>query len=146
MNKIFNIIYEFLEGYTGLPASIHEKLLSSILSVLILILLRIISVAIFSRTTSSPIAPYRFKKGSAYVATFLAFLLVGRIWFHGMELFATFPGFLSAGLAIALQELVKGVAGWIYVLRRHPFRVGDRIQIGDFQGDVIDSDVQIQST
>jgi small-conductance mechanosensitive channel len=51
---------------------------------------------------------------------------------------ATYLGLLSAGLAIALRELVANFVGWAFILWRRPFEVGDRIQIGDTAGDVID--------
>jgi len=45
---------------------------------------------------------------------------------------------LSAGLAIALKDLVSDFAGWLFIISRRPFSVGDRIQIGNHAGDVID--------
>lgn len=51
---------------------------------------------------------------------------------------ATFLGLASAGLAIALRDPVINLAGWAFILWRRPFDVGDRIQIGEHAGDVID--------
>src|SRR5438067_5272970 len=45
-------------------------------------------------------------------------------------------GSLIVGLAV--QTPMKSFIAWIYILVRRPFRVGDRIQIGDATGDVID--------
>ncbi len=45
---------------------------------------------------------------------------------------------LSAGLAIALQDLLVNFAGWLFFLIRKPFGVGDRIEIDGIIGDVID--------
>jgi small-conductance mechanosensitive channel len=41
-------------------------------------------------------------------------------------------------LGLAVQAPMKSFIAWIYILVRRPFRVGDRIQIGDATGDVID--------
>jgi small-conductance mechanosensitive channel len=41
-------------------------------------------------------------------------------------------------LGLAVQTPMKSFIAWIYILVRQPFRVGDRIQIGDATGDVID--------
>jgi small-conductance mechanosensitive channel len=68
----------------------------------------------------------------------LGILLVGRVWFNGFQDIATFLGLLSAGLAIALGDLVTNVVAWVFILWRRPFEVGDRIQIGAHAGDVID--------
>ncbi|MBL7066536.1 MAG: mechanosensitive ion channel, partial [Candidatus Marinimicrobia bacterium] len=47
-------------------------------------------------------------------------------------------GLLSAGLAIALKDPLTNIAGWIFIIFRQSFSVGDRIQIGEQAGDVID--------
>ncbi len=41
-------------------------------------------------------------------------------------------------LGLAVQTPAKSFIAWIYILVRQPFRVGDRIKIGDATGDVID--------
>ena len=81
---------------------------------------------------------YRWKKTTQYIAAGVTLVLVGRVWFEGIQSLATYLGILSAGLAIALKELVANLVGWAFVLWRRPFEVGDRIQIGDVSGDVID--------
>ncbi len=47
-------------------------------------------------------------------------------------------GVLSLILGFALQTPITSLIGWVYLLIRQPYRVGDRIQIGDARGDVID--------
>lgn len=69
---------------------------------------------------------------------FFGFIIIGRIWIVGFGSLTTFLGLLSAGLAIAVRDPVTYMSGWIYVLLRKPYKVGDRIQIGDEKGDVID--------
>ena len=47
-------------------------------------------------------------------------------------------GLASLILGFALQTPITSFIGWIYILVRKPFRVGDRIMIGNAKGDVID--------
>ena len=47
-------------------------------------------------------------------------------------------GLLSAALGWALQKPITGIAGWIMLIIKRPFEIGDRIIIGDVRGDVID--------
>ena len=47
-------------------------------------------------------------------------------------------GLMSLILGFALQTPITSFIGWIYILARSPYRVGDRIRIGDASGDVID--------
>jgi small-conductance mechanosensitive channel len=45
---------------------------------------------------------------------------------------------LSLILGFALQTPITSLIGWVYLLIRQPYRVGDRIEIGNARGDVID--------
>lgn len=81
---------------------------------------------------------YRIRKTVAYITYPLAFLVIGRIWFAGFQAVSTYLGLLSAGLAIALQTPLVNLAGWAFILWRQPLKVGDRVQLGDHRGDVID--------
>lgn len=50
--------------------------------------------------------------------------------FQGVSALSTYLGLLSAGLAIALQDPIVNLAGWLFILWRRPFDVGDRVQVG----------------
>lgn len=47
-------------------------------------------------------------------------------------------GLASLILGFALQTPITSFIGWVYILIRKPYRVGDRIVIGNAAGDVID--------
>jgi small-conductance mechanosensitive channel len=51
---------------------------------------------------------------------------------------ATFAGLLTAGVAVALQNVILSVAGYFFLIGKYGIRVGDRVQIGDVTGEVID--------
>jgi small-conductance mechanosensitive channel len=51
---------------------------------------------------------------------------------------ATFAGFLTAGIAVALQTIILSVAAYFFLIGRHGVRVGDRITVSGVTGDVID--------
>src|SRR5690625_7940767 len=55
-----------------------------------------------------------------------------------MSSLATFLGLLTAGLAIALRDPVSDFAGWMFIIFKKPFELGDRIQIVEHHGDAID--------
>ncbi|MBZ5531757.1 MAG: mechanosensitive ion channel family protein [Acidobacteriia bacterium] len=50
----------------------------------------------------------------------------------------TFAGLLTAGIAVALQNVILAVAGYFFLVGKYGVRVGDRIQIGDVTGDVVE--------
>ena len=81
---------------------------------------------------------YHWSKVLNYFAYVLSFILIGRLWLEGVQSIATFLGLLSAGIAIALKDVLTNLAGWIFIISRRPFDVGDRIEIDGNKGDVID--------
>lgn len=121
-----------------LEESIYSQILHSVLIILVLWILNRISANIIEKRVVDIKNRYQWKKTVNYFIVFLGFILVGRIWFEGIQSLATFLGLLTAGLAIALKDMVMNFAGWIFIIWRKPFIVGNRIQIGENSGDVID--------
>lgn len=81
---------------------------------------------------------YRTKKITNFTIVIIGVLILGRIWIQGFQSITTFLGLLSAGIAIALKDTITNLAGWLFILGRRPFTIGDRLQIGAHAGDVID--------
>lgn len=131
-------ITDWIEGFTGLSPAVQGKIFTSLIVIIILWMIRIIVIRIIWRKTEDPYVRYRWRKGTIYSVVVIGLLIVGRIWFAGVQSIATFLGLLTAGLAIALQDVVKSMAGWIFLMWRKPFIIGDRIQVGSYAGDVID--------
>jgi len=129
---------EWIQSVIGLEAETQSRVITSLAVIAVIMILRGLVAWIISRRTEDVRFRYHARKVSAYISAGLVLLLLGRIWFTGFQDIGTFLGLVSAGLAIALKDLVASVAGWIYLLWRRPFEVGDRIQIGKHAGDVID--------
>src|SRR5881394_1608300 len=72
------------------------------------------------------------------VAGLLVALIVISIVFVNWYGALTALGIGSIIVGLAVQTPMKSFIAWIYILVRRPFRVGDRIKIGDATGDVID--------
>jgi len=47
-------------------------------------------------------------------------------------------GLISLILGFALQTPISSLIGWFYIVFRTPYKVGDRIQVSDFTGDVVE--------
>ncbi|MCB0695911.1 MAG: mechanosensitive ion channel family protein [Chitinophagaceae bacterium] len=47
-------------------------------------------------------------------------------------------GVAGAGIAIALQEVIASVAGWLTIMFAGFYKTGDRVQVGGIKGDVVD--------
>lgn len=51
---------------------------------------------------------------------------------------ATFAGLITAGIAVALQNVILSVAGYFFLIGKYGVRVGDRVQVAGVTGEVVD--------
>jgi len=51
---------------------------------------------------------------------------------------ATFAGLITAGVAVALQNVIVSVVGYFFLIGKFGIRVGDRVQVGTVTGEVVD--------
>jgi len=127
-----------LSEWLQVNMKLNPQLQVSIALIIGLWLIRYIVLKLAYRNFADVHIRYRWRKFSSYLTFSLGLFLLGRIWFQGFHSVATFLGLLSAGLAIALKDILTNLAGWAFILWRRPLAVGDRVQIGDTKGDVID--------
>lgn len=134
----YDVAIRWMEKSIGLPLPVQQNIFKSVLIILLLWLIRLAVLKIVHKKTTDVRVRYQWQKSSAYVSVGLALMVIGRIWFEGFDSLTTYLGLVSAGIAIALKDVLTSFAGWIFLLWRRPFEVGDRIQIGEHAGDVID--------
>ena len=60
------------------------------------------------------------------------------LWAHSLKQAGTFLGLVGAGVAIALKEPLLSVAGRLAILSGRMYNAGDRIELQQMSGDVID--------
>lgn len=81
---------------------------------------------------------YNFRRILSLVIFVLIALIVISVLFANWYAAAASLGLISLVLGFALQTPITSFIGWIYILARRPYRVGDRISIGESTGDVIE--------
>jgi small-conductance mechanosensitive channel len=127
-----------LETTFGIGLAVQNKLFSTFIILVVLWALRLfIRRLLDQRFHNEPRTLYSSRKVVDYIIAILGVFLIGRIWLEGVQSLATYIGLLSAGLAIALQDLIINLAGWLFILWQRPFAVGDRIELDEIAGDVI---------
>lgn len=73
-----------------------------------------------------------------YIFFFLLILFLIFVYAGSLTGFGISAGLLTAAIGWALQKPITGVAAWIMVATKRPFKIGDRVIIGDTKGDVSD--------
>ena len=135
-----NISFEWFTRFFGY-SSIQAKLIATLIASFSFFLFRRVTLNIVARNTNDIKARYQWQKVTSYIVFIFIFIIIGQIWFEGIESIATYLGLLSAGIAIALKEPLTNITGWLYIMWRSPFDVGDRIQLGLQSGDVIEVNI-----
>lgn len=133
-----NAITEFLQTNIGISPENQSKILYSVLILVVLGVIRFSILKIVWRFTEDPKLRYKWKRSMSFTIGILTIILIGSVWIKAIGQFGAFLGLFSAGLAIALKDPLTNIAGWIFIMTRNPFSLGDRVQIGEKSGDVID--------
>ncbi len=131
-------LFELVKSYTGISESLQIKLYKTLITGLIIWTLSKIGISMVHRWVDDVKKQYTARKTIKRVSFFLFILLVANLWVVKLKSLATFFGLFSAGLAIALKDPITDLAGWLFIVWRKPFKISDRIQIGEHKGDVID--------
>lgn len=134
MNRISQFIYET----TGIPGRTQNEILTSIFIIIFLWILRVLILKLVWRNTEDVKLRYQWKRMLSFIIPFTGIILVGAIWIPAFKQFGAFLGIITAGLAIALKDPITNLAGWLFIVARKPFVVGDRVQVGKQTGDIID--------
>jgi small-conductance mechanosensitive channel len=68
----------------------------------------------------------------------LVVAIVGFTFATELGSLVTFAGLITAGLAVAMQSVLVSIVGYFFLIGKYGIRVGDRVQIGNVTGEVID--------
>lgn len=83
-------------------------------------------------------ARYRVKKVLSLIGAVAVFVFLGTVFSDRMSKLTVIFGMAGAGIAFALKEIIASVASWVALSFGGSYRVGDRVQLGEIRGDVID--------
>lgn len=139
-DTVVSLVQAMTEAMTDLAVSggVLRNLGVSLLVVVLVVVVRRLVLRVVEQRIDDVRVRYRWSKATAYAAFVVVAVAVLAIWLEAFSHLGTFLGLLSAGLAIALKDPVSDLAGWVFILWRRPFDLGDRVQIGTNAGDVVD--------
>ncbi|MEZ4195280.1 MAG: mechanosensitive ion channel [Candidatus Paceibacterota bacterium] len=99
---------------------------------------RVLVYSLLLRHIQSGRVRYSLSKTLTLLHLFIASLFILRIWLPDSTTLLAAYGFVAAAVAFSIQDLFKNFIGGAVILVRSLYKVGDRIQIGETYGDIID--------
>lgn len=79
---------------------------------------------------------YAWRTRIFYTILFLSIYMVGYIWLNSISDLFTFLSIIAAALTITQKESLMNLIGCALIYWRELFHTGDRIQVGNFYGEV----------
>ena len=68
----------------------------------------------------------------------LVVIIIGFTFASELSSIVTFAGLITAGLAVAMQSVLVSIVGYFFLIGKYGIRVGDRVQIGEVSGEIIE--------
>jgi small-conductance mechanosensitive channel len=68
----------------------------------------------------------------------LVVAIIGFTFASELSSIVTFAGLITAGVAVAMQSVLVSIVGYFFLIGKHGIRVGDRVQIGEVSGEIIE--------
>ncbi len=134
---IKNNVFHALDGYPELLK--HSKNISLVAGVacIILMISRFVERTI-TRKQQTLAARYNLIRLIRLLAVITIIMAGASILFENFYTAVVSLGLISLLIGFALQTPITSLIGWLYIVIRTPYRVGDRIQIEAFTGDIVE--------
>lgn len=128
----------WLPDNLSLPESVLPLLISTTLLILGVIALRVVIAGVIRRNVASSELRGRLLVNSRNALVLLAVFGLVFIWGEQLRSLALSIVAIAVAFVVATKELILCVSGSIIKGGAGSFSIGDRIQVKDFRGDVID--------
>jgi small-conductance mechanosensitive channel len=133
---------QWRSSIAGEDAQILRSVLTRVFAILIGLGLVMVFSEIWRRATVRYVREARRRRQLLLVRRFATGFLMAIVIALGFvtefSSLATFAGFLTAGIAVALQTVILSIAAYFFLIGRYGIRVGDRITVSGVTGDVVD--------
>jgi len=123
-------------------AGVLRSLLTRVVGILIALGIVFLLSELWRRATRRYIRDARLRRQLTLIRRvvigFFMALVVAAGFISEFSSLATFAGFITAGIAVALQTVILSIAAYFFLIGRYGVRVGDRISVSGVTGDVIE--------
>ncbi len=114
------------------------KSIYTLLSFFVIVLLSRVTKRAINNNIQDLKKRHRLRKLAFYIFAALFCISLLGIWTTNFPSLTTILSFTGAGLALTLHEVVLCFVGWLTIIIKKLYDVGERIEINGIKGDVID--------
>ncbi|MEX2570704.1 MAG: mechanosensitive ion channel domain-containing protein [Gemmatimonadota bacterium] len=115
-----------------------EKLVVFVLFVVFFYILARLAKRAIGRHIEDVNRSHVLRKWVTYAFVVLLLLVAVALFADWLTGLGTVLALMVAGIAVALQDVLKSIVGWIYMSSRSGVEIGSRIEVNGIVGDVID--------
>lgn len=135
--KYINSVSLYLNKILGIDTEYIKLTILTIIVLLIFGILKLIVRKVYSKLPMNDKKKYFRNRKIKIILTIMSLIIIILIWGEKIQGIITLISFVSAGLTIAIREIIFNFFSGIYINFRKPFEVEDRIEIDGIKGDVI---------
>lgn len=136
MNWI-NVLSQNLEVILGIDEKYINLTLLTIIAYIIYKLAKAILAKITIKAVNDPRKKYNTNRRIQITLGIIFTIVIMWIWEAYITQFITLISFITAGVTIALKEVIANFFGGIYIKIAKPFELEDRIEIKGVKGDIV---------
>ncbi|MBN2713620.1 MAG: mechanosensitive ion channel family protein [Planctomycetes bacterium] len=122
----------------ALSGDLYQSIYMTLLAAVITYLISISLQKVFLRNATTIEMRHKIRRAIIWGGLFVFIISAALIWAGHLGNISVFLGIIGAGIALSLQESLLCMVGWLLVIIKKPFDIGDRIEVMDKLGDVID--------
>ena len=135
---VYFLLQFHLFGLLGIYRSLLQRLsMAGIVVSIVFIITKTIEYVVTKRSKTKKLS-YNIIRLIRFLSVVISAFIVITFVFAKWYTAAISLGLFSLVLGFALQTPISSLIGWFYIIIRTPYRIGDRIQVDDFTGDVVE--------
>lgn len=128
---------EFFDTLARYRPFVQKLMLSLSIVMLVLLSGKFVENIIHQRSTSEG-DRHNLQSIARLITSVLILIVIIAFLFQNLYAIAVSFGLISLVLGFALQAPIASFIAWLYIVFRRPYKIGDRIQLNGFRGDVVE--------
>ncbi len=127
---------DYISNITSIESKYIILIIKTIIIMLILNIIKMLGTRVLKKMQDNK-KEYIYTQKFRFIISILKIFIFLLIWSNYLSKFVTLISFISAGVTIAIRDLIFNFFAGIYIKVKKPFIIEDRIEINNYKGDVI---------